>query len=125
MHCSSELKMPSTPSMSVIMKTLVDGPVWAAAGVAKAASVASSAATSIARLVESILPAICGWFLFLLCLDVKFTQLLLQALPVQADGGGGAGDVAAVLTQLGLNIGDLKLALGFPIVASGEVTGLA
>src|SRR5438045_6133529 len=50
----------------------------------------------------------------------QLAQLLLQALAVQPDGSGGAGDVAAVFAQLGFDIGDFELSFGFAVVARRE-----
>ena len=45
-------------------------------------------------------------------LDAQLAQLFLEALPVQTNRGRGAGDVPAVLFELAVQVGDLKLALG-------------
>ena len=53
-------------------------------------------------------------------LDSQLPELLLQALPVDANGGGGAGDIATVLPELCLNEDDFELFPCLAVVAEGE-----
>ena len=84
MHCSSELKMPSTPSMSVIMKTFLDAPVWAAAEAAHIHSIPSNSRCTLLESLEFmgasrnqvqrqvVAAPDLAWVLFAFCLSLSF-----------------------------------------------------